>query len=64
MGPSKMDDKAAERISKARGKTDSFAKRADMAARNNKDRKGGTADVSWRKGDSDRKEDNVRPRAK
>ncbi|KAG4218131.1 hypothetical protein PC116_g33389 [Phytophthora cactorum] len=34
---------------------DSFAKRADMAARNNKDQKGDSSDGSWRKSDSDQK---------
>ncbi|KAK6850844.1 hypothetical protein PG990_008248 [Apiospora arundinis] len=51
MSPTKMDEKAAERIAKARGKNDPFAKRADMAARNNKDQSGGS-DSSWRRDDS------------
>ncbi|KAI0012408.1 hypothetical protein F4779DRAFT_614613 [Xylariaceae sp. FL0662B] len=59
-----MDDKAAQRISKARGKSDPFSKRADMAARNNKDRTGGSADVSWRKGDADQDKDKTGPPAK
>ncbi|KAI1478581.1 hypothetical protein K445DRAFT_25585 [Daldinia sp. EC12] len=55
MGPTKMDEKSAARIAKSRGKSDSFAKRADMAARNNKDQKGDSSDGSWRKSDSDQK---------
>ncbi|KAK7943231.1 uncharacterized protein PG986_012344 [Apiospora aurea] len=51
MSPTKMDEKAAERIAKARGKNDPFAKRAGMAARNDKDRTGGGSDISWRKDD-------------
>ncbi|KAI2464512.1 hypothetical protein F4781DRAFT_436363 [Annulohypoxylon bovei var. microspora] len=53
MGPSKMDDKSAARIAKSRGKNDSFAKRADMAARNNKDQKGEGSDGAGQKGDGD-----------
>ncbi|KAK8131008.1 hypothetical protein PG984_007446 [Apiospora sp. TS-2023a] len=52
MSPAKMDEKAAERIAKARGKNDPFAKRADMAARNNKDNTGGTSDTSSRRADA------------
>ncbi|KAI1462976.1 uncharacterized protein F4812DRAFT_464189 [Daldinia caldariorum] len=50
-----MDEKSATRIAKSRGKNDPFAKRADMAARNNKDQKGDGSDGSWRKSDSDQK---------
>ncbi|KAI2622653.1 hypothetical protein GGS26DRAFT_593945 [Hypomontagnella submonticulosa] len=49
-----MDDKSAARIAKSRGKNDSFAKRADMAARNNRDQKGG-GEGSGRKDDSSQK---------
>ncbi|KAI0098376.1 hypothetical protein F4814DRAFT_453456 [Daldinia grandis] len=55
MGPTKMDEKSAARIAKSRGKTDPFAKRADMAAKNNKDQKGDSSDGSWRKSDSSEK---------
>ncbi|KAI1370292.1 hypothetical protein F4677DRAFT_451564 [Hypoxylon crocopeplum] len=57
MSPTKMDDKSAARIAKSRGKNDSFAKRADMAARNNKDGKGDGSDGPGRKTDSDQKKD-------
>ncbi|KAI1804610.1 hypothetical protein F4811DRAFT_552653 [Daldinia bambusicola] len=50
-----MDEKSAARIAKSRGKNDPFAKRADMAARNNKDQKRDGSDESWRKSDSDQK---------
>ncbi|KAK8018256.1 hypothetical protein PG991_007446 [Apiospora marii] len=53
MSPTKMDEKAAEHIAKARGKNDPFAKRADMAARStNKDQAGGRFGTPWRSGDS------------
>ncbi|KAI1411504.1 hypothetical protein F5Y13DRAFT_191120 [Hypoxylon sp. FL1857] len=55
MGPSKMDEKSAARIAKSRGKNDPFAKRAEMAARNNKDQKGEGSDRTWRKSDSGQK---------
>ncbi|KAI0848695.1 hypothetical protein F5Y00DRAFT_262168 [Daldinia vernicosa] len=55
MGPTKMDEKSAARIAKSRGKTDPFARRADMAAKNNKDQKGDNSDESWRKSDSSQK---------
>ncbi|KAI1759259.1 hypothetical protein GGR53DRAFT_471517 [Hypoxylon sp. FL1150] len=55
MGPRQMDEKAAARIAKSRGKSDSFARRADMAARNNKDQKGDSTDGVPRKDDSSAK---------
>ncbi|OTA95965.1 hypothetical protein M434DRAFT_28260 [Hypoxylon sp. CO27-5] len=55
MGPSKMDEKSAARIAKSRGKNDPFAKRAEMAARNNKDQKGEGSDRTRRKSDSGQK---------
>ncbi|KAI1385272.1 uncharacterized protein F4822DRAFT_432119 [Hypoxylon trugodes] len=50
-----MDEKAAARIAKARGKTDPFSKRADMAARNNKEQKGDGPDGSSGKSDTGQK---------
>ncbi|KAI0381069.1 hypothetical protein F5Y04DRAFT_281043 [Hypomontagnella monticulosa] len=47
-----MDEKSAARIAKSRGKNDPFAKRADMAAKNNRDQKGDTAEGSGRKDSS------------
>ncbi|KAI4864511.1 hypothetical protein F4820DRAFT_332382 [Hypoxylon rubiginosum] len=55
MGPTKMDEKSAARIAKSRGKKDGFAKRADMAARNNKDQKGEGSDGPPQKSDSGEK---------
>ncbi|KAI0157055.1 hypothetical protein GGR52DRAFT_187000 [Hypoxylon sp. FL1284] len=52
MGPTKMDEKSAARIAKARGKKDSFARRADMAARNNKDQKVEESGEAAHKGES------------
>ncbi|KAI0893205.1 hypothetical protein F4806DRAFT_213489 [Annulohypoxylon nitens] len=60
MGPRKMDDQSAARIAKSRGKNDPFAKRADMAARNNKEQKGESSEGSegsGQKGDSSQKKD-------
>ncbi|KAI1773728.1 hypothetical protein F4818DRAFT_99887 [Hypoxylon cercidicola] len=57
MGPTKMDEKAAARIAKSRGKKDGFSKRADMAARNNKDQKGEGDDGPSGKSDSSQKKD-------
>ncbi|RYP61475.1 hypothetical protein DL771_010117 [Monosporascus sp. 5C6A] len=59
MGSGKMDEKAAKRIADARGKKDPFAKRADLAARNNRDRAGSGVDA-WRKGDPSAHKDNRR----
>ncbi|KAI1656132.1 hypothetical protein F4813DRAFT_391115 [Daldinia decipiens] len=59
MGPTKMDEKSAARIAKSRGKTDPFAKRANMAAKNNKDQKGDSSDGSSRKSDSAQKKDDA-----
>ncbi|KAK7992259.1 hypothetical protein PG996_012728 [Apiospora saccharicola] len=64
MSPAKMDEKAAERIAKARGKNDPFAKRADMAARNNKDNTGGTSDASSRRGDSSNSQSKIKEEKK
>ncbi|KAI6088231.1 hypothetical protein F4821DRAFT_258064 [Hypoxylon rubiginosum] len=57
MGPKQMDEKAAARIAKSRGKSDGFARRADMAARNNNDNKKGegSSDGASRKDDSSQK---------
>ncbi|KAI2627507.1 hypothetical protein GGR54DRAFT_636635 [Hypoxylon sp. NC1633] len=61
MSPTKMDEKSAARIAKSRGKNDPFAKRADMAARNNKDQKGDGPDGPRQKTDSSpNKDDSVR----
>ncbi|KAI1105403.1 hypothetical protein F4804DRAFT_331313 [Jackrogersella minutella] len=60
MGPSKMDDKSAARIAKSRGKNDPFARRADMAARNNKEQKGEGSDGARQKGGSSQKGDDGR----
>ncbi|KAK4108184.1 hypothetical protein N656DRAFT_848824 [Canariomyces notabilis] len=49
MGKGKMDEAAAERIRKARGEKDGFARRASMAARQNKQ---GGESPSGKKGDS------------
>lgn len=56
-----MDENAAARIQKARGQKDSFAKRAEMAARNNKDQKRDGLDGSWRKSDSGQKKADGNP---
>ncbi|KAJ4403837.1 hypothetical protein N0V82_010601 [Gnomoniopsis sp. IMI 355080] len=40
MGKGKMDEAAAERIKKARGEKDEFARRAALAARSNKGNSG------------------------
>ncbi|KAK7757561.1 hypothetical protein SLS62_000576 [Diatrype stigma] len=45
MGSGKMDEKAAKRIAAARGKKDSFAKRAELASRNHWDRERAAAEV-------------------
>ncbi|KAK9424934.1 putative SMP domain-containing protein [Seiridium unicorne] len=54
--PDKMDAKAAARIAKARGKNDDFAKRADMASRNNSQQAEDSSSSSWRKDDSKKDE--------
>ncbi|KAI0836132.1 hypothetical protein F5Y06DRAFT_298852 [Hypoxylon sp. FL0890] len=50
-----MDEKSAARIAKSRGKNDPFAKRAEMAARNNKGEKSEGSDGTRRKSDSGQK---------
>ncbi|KAI5854097.1 hypothetical protein GGS23DRAFT_601639 [Durotheca rogersii] len=52
-----MDEKSAARIAKSRGKNDSFAKRADMAARNNKDQSVGSTEEPCQRGESSQKKD-------
>ncbi|KAL7620011.1 hypothetical protein AAE478_010560 [Parahypoxylon ruwenzoriense] len=57
MSPTKMDEKSAARIAKSRGKNDSFAKRAEMAARNNRDQRDDGPDSPRRVSESAQKKD-------
>ncbi|KAI0121615.1 hypothetical protein BJ170DRAFT_599787 [Xylariales sp. AK1849] len=56
MPQSKMDAKAAKRIAKARGKDDPFARRADRAAKDHKDKIGSSSDGSSRRDSSNQQQ--------
>ncbi|KAI0542432.1 hypothetical protein GGR58DRAFT_496986 [Xylaria digitata] len=58
MPPRKMDSESAQRIARARGRRDSFSKRAEMTARNQSQAKDTDGEKSKQQDEKEKKENN------